>query len=246
MANELIPMSTLVVDLVATAAIALDGTETTVDSVSVADEMLIYPAANVASSERAVYYTGADHTQPWVKVSNAMIGYTGKVISIYAKSGTVYGGNTLTITNVATGAIASSTASNATLTGTQTLTNKTLTAPTIAGATVTGTVTATSATANIGTVSATTTLGVASTGKLQVAAAAGALARIGSAVLVAGTVTVANTVVSADTQIYLSVSTVGGTVGSLSYTKINGTSFTINSSSNLETSTVDWFFVEKA
>lgn len=72
----------------------------------------------------------------------------------------------------------------------------------------------------------------------------GANARLGTATLVAGTVTVANTSVSANTKIFLSRATTGGTVGHLSYTKINGTSFTINSSSGTETSTVDWMLVE--
>lgn len=73
---------------------------------------------------------------------------------------------------------------------------------------------------------------------------AGTNGRLGTATLAAGTVTVANTSVTANTKIFLSRATTGGTVGHLSYTKINGTSFTINSSSGTETSTVDWLLVE--
>lgn len=72
----------------------------------------------------------------------------------------------------------------------------------------------------------------------------GSNARLGTATLVAGTVTVANTSVTANTKVFLSRATTGGTVGHLSYTKINATSFTINSNSGTETSTVDWILVE--
>lgn len=68
--------------------------------------------------------------------------------------------------------------------------------------------------------------------------------KIGQATLVAGTVTIPNTSVTANSRIFLSVSTTGGTQGILSYTKVAGASFTINSTSVSETSTVDWFIVE--
>lgn len=72
----------------------------------------------------------------------------------------------------------------------------------------------------------------------------GSNARIGTATLVAGTVTVANTSVTANTRILLSRSTTGGTAGHLSTTRINNTSFTINSSSGTDTSTIEWVLVE--
>lgn len=72
----------------------------------------------------------------------------------------------------------------------------------------------------------------------------GSNAKMGNSTLVAGTVTVANTSITASSRIFLSRATTGGTVGHLSYTKINATSFTINSSSVLDTSTIDWFIVE--
>lgn len=72
----------------------------------------------------------------------------------------------------------------------------------------------------------------------------GTNAKIGQATLVGGTVTVANTSVTANSRIFMSVSTAGGTQGQLSYIKVNGTSFTITSTSVLETSVVDWFIVE--
>jgi hypothetical protein len=77
-----------------------------------------------------------------------------------------------------------------------------------------------------------------------VAIKTGSNARLGTATLVAGTVTVANTSVTANTKIFLSRATTGGTPGHLSYTKINGTSFTINASGGADTSTVDWLLVE--
>ncbi|MBX9392276.1 hypothetical protein K4749_01345 [Streptomyces sp. TRM72054] len=74
----------------------------------------------------------------------------------------------------------------------------------------------------------------------------GANARMGVATLVAGTVTVSNTSVTANTRIILSRSTTGGTTGDLSYTVSAGTSFTINSSSGTDTSTVVWLLTEPA
>lgn len=63
-------------------------------------------------------------------------------------------------------------------------------------------------------------------------------AKKGTATLVAGTVTVSDTKVTASAQIVLSRTTTGGTTGQLSYTVSAGTSFTINSSSGTDTSTV--------
>lgn len=76
--------------------------------------------------------------------------------------------------------------------------------------------------------------------------ATGDNARMGSAVLVGGTVTVANTSVTANTLVFLSRSTTGGTEGTLSTTQIASTSFTINSSSGTDTSTVNWLLIEPA
>lgn len=74
---------------------------------------------------------------------------------------------------------------------------------------------------------------------------AGANARLGVSTLVAGTVVVANTSVTANTRIFLSRETLGGTAGDLSTTRINGTSFTINSAVT-DTSTVAWMLVESS
>ena len=60
----------------------------------------------------------------------------------------------------------------------------------------------------------------------------------GTATLVAGTVTVANTNITATSIITLSYKTIGGTAGILSYTLNAGVGFTINSSSNTDTSVV--------
>lgn len=74
----------------------------------------------------------------------------------------------------------------------------------------------------------------------------GSNAALGQATLVGGTVTVNNTIVTANSKIFLTVETAGGTQGLLSYTKSPSTSFTINSTSGTETSTVSWFIVEPA
>lgn len=68
--------------------------------------------------------------------------------------------------------------------------------------------------------------------------------RAGDATLVAGTVTIANTTVTANTRIMLSRKTAGGTLGNLTYTISAGVSFTINSSSGADTSTVSYMLVE--
>lgn len=74
----------------------------------------------------------------------------------------------------------------------------------------------------------------------------GSNARMGTLTLVAGTVTVANTSVTANTRIFLSKITNGGTAGELTITRSAGVSFTVTSSSNTETSTFDYLLVEPA
>lgn len=64
--------------------------------------------------------------------------------------------------------------------------------------------------------------------------------RIGSSTLVGGTVTVFTSSAKSTSLLYMSVKTIGGTVGTLSYTISDGVSFTINSSSGTDTSTVNW------
>lgn len=67
----------------------------------------------------------------------------------------------------------------------------------------------------------------------------------GRAVLVAGTVTVSTTMVSSASQIYLTHRVTGGTLGILSVgTVVDATSFVINSTSVLDTSTVNWLIVD--
>jgi len=72
----------------------------------------------------------------------------------------------------------------------------------------------------------------------------GANARMGVATLIGGTIAVANTSVTANTRVFVSRSTTGGTEGHLSTTQIASTSFTVNSSSGTDTSTVVWFLIE--
>lgn len=62
----------------------------------------------------------------------------------------------------------------------------------------------------------------------------------GSAVLVAGTIAVAYPTLTATDRVLVAVTTPGGTRGYLSVAKSAGVGFTINSTSNTETSTVDW------
>ncbi|BAU40202.1 hypothetical protein [Ralstonia phage RSP15] len=75
----------------------------------------------------------------------------------------------------------------------------------------------------------------------------GANPTVGTATLVAGVVTVNTTAVNANSKIFVSRNTPGGTVGNL-YAQtadiVAGTSFKITSSSNTDTSTVNWFIVD--
>lgn len=69
--------------------------------------------------------------------------------------------------------------------------------------------------------------------------------RMGQATLVAGTASVANTSVTANTRIFLSHANTSGTLGHLYIsTRVAGTSFDITSSSNTDTSTVNWLLIE--
>lgn len=72
----------------------------------------------------------------------------------------------------------------------------------------------------------------------------GANARMGVSTLVAGTVTVANTSVTANTRVATFRQAVGGTLGHLSTTKVNGTSFTITASGGADTSVIAWVLFE--
>ncbi len=96
----------------------------------------------------------------------------------------------------------------------------------------------------VGKITASATLSIATLGKgLEVKT--GTHSKIGQATLSGGTITVANTSVTANSSIQLTVYTPGGTQGHLSYSKINATSFTINSTSGTETSVVDWHIIER-
>jgi hypothetical protein len=77
----------------------------------------------------------------------------------------------------------------------------------------------------------------------------GTNARMGSSVLVAGTVTVSNTSITASTRVMVSINTPGGTLGvpyEDSTARVVGTSFQLNSTSVLDTSTIAWLLVEPA
>lgn len=72
----------------------------------------------------------------------------------------------------------------------------------------------------------------------------GAASTAGTAILVGGTVTVNTTAMTATAILCLHRKTAGGTIGDLTYTQVNGTSFTINSASATDTSTVVWHIIE--
>lgn len=72
----------------------------------------------------------------------------------------------------------------------------------------------------------------------------GANEQAGIATLVGGTVTVNNTKVTANSMIFHSHRTAGGTIGVITYTIVAGTSFTLTSTSGTDTSTVNWWIVE--
>ena len=73
----------------------------------------------------------------------------------------------------------------------------------------------------------------------------GTNACMGRATLVGGTVTVNTTAVSANSEIFLTCQTPGGTPGFLRVSaRVAGTSFTILSSSGTDTSVVAWMIVE--
>jgi hypothetical protein len=73
----------------------------------------------------------------------------------------------------------------------------------------------------------------------------GANRNMGVSTLVGGTVTVNNNTITANTRIFLTVQTAGGTQGFLRIAaRTAGTSFTITSTSATETSTVAWLLVE--
>lgn len=73
----------------------------------------------------------------------------------------------------------------------------------------------------------------------------GSNCKMGTSVLVAGTVTVSTTAVTASSIIFLTHGVAGGTLGVPSVgTIVAGTSFVINSSSALDTSTINWLIIE--
>jgi len=82
-----------------------------------------------------------------------------------------------------------------------------------------------------------TTAGILSIGKLLMFSGT-----TGTVTLTGGTVTISNTNVLSSSLIFLTCKTIGGTQGLLSYTSSAGT-FTINSSLNTDTSTVNWWII---
>lgn len=93
-------------------------------------------------------------------------------------------------------------------------------------------------------------IGVASGTSLSLSGAldiisTGAAPKAGQVTLVAGTATVNTTAIGASSLVFFQRVSAGGTIGiSTTYTKVNGTSFTINSDNSLDTSTFNWWIVE--
>ncbi len=75
--------------------------------------------------------------------------------------------------------------------------------------------------------------------------ATGSNASVGvSGAMTAGTITISTTAVTADSKIFLTHATIGGTAGVLSVGTITaGTSFVINSTSGTDTGTINWWIV---
>lgn len=85
--------------------------------------------------------------------------------------------------------------------------------------------------------------GTGRNGQLEIAD--GSNQNMGTAVLVGGTVTVNNTLVTANSRIFLTTQTPGGTPGAVYISaRVAGTSFTITSTSGTDTSTVAWLIIE--
>lgn len=73
--------------------------------------------------------------------------------------------------------------------------------------------------------------------------ATGSNASVGTVTLVSGTATVNTTAIGANSLLFYDRKVAGGTTGKYSYTQVNGTSFTITSDSNTDTSTLNWFII---
>jgi hypothetical protein len=113
---------------------------------------------------------------------------------------------------------------------------------------VTGSLTAsTTLTATLGAITATNGNLVLGTAGNKLSIATGANASVGtSAAMTAGSITIATTAVTSSSIIQLTHNTLGGTIGILSVPTasiVAGTSFIINSSSALDTSTVNWLII---
>jgi hypothetical protein len=75
----------------------------------------------------------------------------------------------------------------------------------------------------------------------------GTNARMGLGTLSGGTLVVANTSVTANTRIFLTAQSVGGTAGALAVSaRTPATSFTVLSTSGTDTSTFAWLLIEPA
>lgn len=80
--------------------------------------------------------------------------------------------------------------------------------------------------------------------RLQLQIASGVNRPVGEATLVAGTVTVAHTGITGSSRIFLSRRTIGAAPGILTYTRVAGVSFTINSNNPGDTGVISYLIVQ--
>lgn len=181
-----------------------------------------------------------------------LVSSNGSITANWSQSGSETGAlNTLsvgatTVTPTAGNIVIAGTASQITATGSNSPGTVTLSLP--AAITTPGSLTTTTTlTATAGAITATNGNLVLGTAGNKLSIATGANASIGtSAAMTAGTITISTTAVTASSKIFLTANTPGGTQGVLSAPTASitaGTSFVINSSNALDTSTVNWWIV---
>lgn len=207
---------------------------------------------------------------PWVDATSVIGGFSGTYADLAGKpdlgvilvgdlTGTGTGTVTGALANVVTAGTAGGTNTVPVITwdakGRVTAVGTATVAPSAAVITLTGDVTGTGTSTVAAVIKGTATLvapniGAASGASLSLSgavslASTGAAATSGSLTLVGGTKTINTTAATATCLIFFQRVTAGGTIGfATTYTKVNNTSFTLNSDSALDTSVYNWWIVE--
>lgn len=228
------------IDLLGTAADGISTTGTAGTITFAIEQATTSQRGTLATSTNAQSVTGTDAT---VAVTPASL--TARLAAPGAIGGTTPGAGTFTDLT-ATGTVHL----NVTGAGVTTIGTGGTGAVNIGNATgntaVTGSLTTTTTlTASLGAITATNGDLVLGTAGNKLSIATGSNASIGtSAAMTAGAITISTTAVTASSKIFLSAATAGGTQGVLSVANIvAATSFDIVSSSNLDTSTVNWLII---